>query len=111
MKLSELKSILQFDTDFADTEIDASFYTELEDILSQYADELVVHSISTNYIVCNFYDFIFNHQEEITKYIKAVYLDEDLIDYKIAGIFNNQDADCIAHFIEHDMDDFLRGDY
>ena len=55
MKLSELKNILQFDTDFADTEIDASFYTELEDILPQYANELVVQSISTNYIVCNFY--------------------------------------------------------
>ena len=110
MKLSELKSILQFDTDFADTEIDASFYTEIEDILPQYANELVVHSISTNYIVCNFYDFIFNHQEEITKYIKAVYY-EEYIDSTINGIFNNQDVECIAYFITHDMDDFLRGDY
>ena len=110
MKLSELTNILQFDTDFADTEIDASFYTEIEDILPQYADELVVHSISTNYIVCNFYDFIFNHKEDIINYIKAVYV-EEFIDNKIAGIFNDKDVECIAYFIEHDMDEFLRGDY
>lgn len=110
MKLIELKNILQFDTDFADTEIDASFYTEIEDILPQYANELVVHSISTNYIVCNFYDFIFNHQEEITNYIKTVYY-SDYIDSTINGIFEDKDAECIAYFIEHDMDNFLRGDY
>lgn len=110
MKLSELTNILQFDTDFADTEIDASFYTELDDILPQYADELVVHSISTNYIVCNFYDFIFKHKEEITKYIRAVYY-EEYIDSTITGIFEDKDAECIAYFIEHDMDNFLRGDY
>ena len=110
MKLSELTNILQFDTDFADTEIDASFYTEIEDILPQYANELVVHSISTNYIVCNFYDFIFNHKEDIMKYIKAVYYAE-YIDSTINGIFKYKDAECIAYFIEHDMDDFLRGDY
>ena len=110
MKLSELTNILQFDTDFADTEIDASFYTEIEDILPQYANELVVHSISTHYIVCNFYDFIFNHKEDITKYIKTVY-HTDFIDSTINGIFNDQDAECVAYFIEHDMDDFLRGDY
>ena len=110
MKLSELTNILQFDTDFADTEIDASFYTEIEDILPQYADELIVHSISTKYIVCNFYEFIFNHKEDIIKYIKKVYY-EDYIDSTINDIFNNQDAECIAYFIEHDMDDFLKGDY
>ena len=37
MKLSDLKSILQFDTDFADNEIDATFYTEIDDILPKYA--------------------------------------------------------------------------
>ena len=110
MKLSELTNILQFDTDFVDTEIDASFYTEIEDILPQYADELIVHSISTNYIVCNFYDFIFNHQEDIINYIKTVYLDE-FIDDEINGIFKYKDAECIAYFIENDMDEFLRGDY
>lgn len=110
MKLSELTNILQFDTDFADTEIDASFYTEIEDILPQYADELIVHSISTKYIVCDFYNFILTHKDEITKYIKAVY-HERYIDSKVNGIFKDQDAECIAYFIEHDMDDFLRGDY
>lgn len=110
MKLSELTNILQFETDFADTEIDATFYTEIEDILPQYADELVVHSISTKYIVCDFYNFILNHKDEITKYIKAVYYEES-IDSTINGIFNDQDAECIAYFIEHDMDNFLRVDY
>ena len=110
MKLSELKNILQFDTDFADTEIDASFYTEIEDILPQYADELVVQSISTNYIVCNFYDFIFNHRKEIIDYIYDNYYLPWASDMRV-NIFDNKDADYIAQFIENDMDTFLRGDY
>lgn len=110
MKLSDLKSILQFDTDFADNEIDATFYTEIDDILPKYAKQLNVLSISTNHITCDFYNFIFNHKDEITKYIKTVY-HERYIDSKIAGIFEDQDAEDIAYFIEHDMDDFLRGDY
>lgn len=110
MKLSDLKSILQFDTDFADDEIDSTFYTELEDILPKYADDVDVLQINTNYIVCDFSRFIREHQEEITKYIKTVYY-EDYIDSTITGIFKDQDAECIAYFIEHDMDDFLRGEY
>lgn len=110
MKLSELKNILQFDIDFADTEIDACFYTELEDIKDEYANDILVDTITKEFVICHFYDFIQKHKDEITKYIKAVY-HERYIDSKITGIFNNQDAECIACFIEHDMDDFLRGDY
>ena len=91
-------------------EIDASFYTELDDILPQYAKNIDVLAISKNYITCDFYNFIFNHKEEITKYIKAVY-HEEYIDSTINGIFKDQDAGYIAHFIEKDMVAFLRGDY
>lgn len=65
MKLSELKSILQFDTDFADTEIDASFYTEIEDILPQYADELLIEYAKTHedYLYSP-YDFTYNFLED-----------------------------------------------
>ena len=110
MKLSDLKSIIQVDTDFADDEIDASFYTELDDILPKYAKNIDVFAISKNYITCDFTNFITKNKEEITKYIKAVY-HEEYIDSTINGIFKDQDAECIAYFIEHDMDDFLRGDY
>lgn len=110
MKLIELKNILQFDFDFADTEIDASFYTELEDIKDEYAKDILVDTITKEFVICHFYDFIFNHKEDIIKYIKTVY-HEEYIDSTINGIFNNEDAECIAYFIEHDMDDFLRGDY
>ena len=110
MKLSDLQSILKFDTDLADNEIDATFYTEIDDILPKYAKNIDVLAISKNYITCDFYNFIFNHKEEITKYIKAVY-HEEYIDSTINGIFKDQDAECIAYFIEYDMDDFLRGDY
>lgn len=110
MKLSDLKSILQFDTDFADNEINATFYTEIDDILPKYAKQLNVLSISTHYITCDFTNFIKNHKEEIIKYIKTVY-HEKYIDSKITNIFEEQDAECIAYFIEYDMDDFLRGDY
>ena len=49
MKLSELQNMLTFDTDFADDTIDATFYTELEDILPKYAKQINVISISTKY--------------------------------------------------------------
>ena len=110
MKLSDLKSIIQFDTDFADNEIDATFYTEIDDILPKYAKNIDVLAISTNYITCDFTNFIKKNKEEIKKYIKAVY-HEEYIDSTINDIFKDQDAECIAYFIEHDMDDFLRGDY
>lgn len=110
MKLSDLKSIIQFDTDFADDEIDATFYTEIDDILPKYAKNIDVLAISTKLITCDFTNFIKKNKEEITKYIKAVY-HEEYIDSTINGIFKDQDADCIAYFIEYDMDDFLRGDY
>lgn len=110
MKLSELKSILRFNTDFADNETTATFYTEIDDILPKYAKNIDVLAISKNYITCDFYNFILNHKDEITKYIKTVY-HEDYIDSTITGIFEDQDAEDIAYFIEHDMDDFLRGDY
>ena len=110
MKLSDLQSIIQFDTDFADNEIDAIFYTEIDDILPKYAKNIDVLAISTKYITCDFTNFIKKNKEEIIKYIKAVYY-EEYIDSTINGIFKDQDAECIAYFIEHDMDDFLRGDY
>ena len=110
MKLSELTNILQFDTDFVDNKIDVSFYTEIADILPKYAKNIDVLAISPNYITCDFYNFIFNHKDEIIKYIKTVY-PEKYINSKIAGIFEYQDAEDIAFFIEYDMDAFLRGDY
>ena len=110
MKLSEITNILQFDTDFADNEIDASFYTEIEDILPKYAKQLNVISISTNYIVCDFYNFIKNHKTAIREYLyKEYYI--AWASYYSTGIFKEDDAECIAYFIEHDMDNFLRGDY
>ncbi len=110
MKLSKLKSILKFNPDFADKEIDATFYTEIDDILPKYADNIDVVSIDTNYITCDFYKFIFKHKDEITNYIKIAYYDEYVVN-SLIDIFVNHDADCIAYFIEHDMDNFLRGDY
>lgn len=110
MKLSDLKSILQFDTDFADNEIDATFYTEIDDILPKYAKNLNVLAISTNYITCDFTNFINHHKTAIREYLyKEYYI--AWASYYFTGIFDDQDAECIAYFIEHDMDDFLRGEY
>ena len=110
MKLSDLKSIIQFDTDFADDEIDSIFYTELEDILPKYADDINVLQINTNYIVCDFSRFIREHQEEIKDYIYDNYYLPWASDMYI-NIFEDQDAEYIAQFIEKDMDSFLKGDY
>ena len=110
MTLSELKSILQFDTDFADNEIDATFYTEIDEILPKYAKQLNVLSISTNYIICDFYKFIKHHKTSIKEYLYKEYY-RAWASYYFTGIFEEDDAECIAHFIEYDMDNFLRGDY
>lgn len=110
MKLSDLQSILQFDTDFADNDIDASFYTELKDILPKYAKQLTVLSITPNYIICDFHKFIMHHKTAIRKYIYDNYYLPDASNM-FRGIFDFEDAEDIAYFIEHDMDAFLRGDY
>lgn len=110
MKLSDLKSIIQFDTDFADDKIDASFYTELDDILPKYADDINVLSIYNTYIVCDFSRFIRDHKEEIKDYIYDNYYLPWASDMYI-NMFEKQDAEYIAQFIEKDMDAFLRGDY
>ena len=110
MKLSDLKSILQFDTDFADDKIDASFYTELDDILPKYADDINVLLIYHTYIVCDFSRFIRDHKVEIKDYIYDNYYLPWASNMYI-NMFEKQDAGYIAHFIEKDMDAFLRGDY
>ena len=110
MKLSDLKSIIQFDTDFADDKIDASFYTELDDILPKYADDINVLLIYHTYIVCDFSRFIRDYKEEIKDYIYDNYYLPWASDMYI-NMFEKQDAEYIAHFIEKDMDAFLRGDY
>ena len=110
MKLSELTNILQFDTDFADDEIIASFYTELDDILPKYADTINVLQIHTNYIVCYFSRFIRDHKVEIKDYIYDNYYLPWASNMYI-NMFEKQDAGYIAHFIEKDMGVFLRRDY
>lgn len=110
MKLSDLQSILKFDTDFADNDIDASFYTEIADILPKYAKQLTVLSITPNYIICDFHKFIMCHKTAIRKYIyNTYYLPHARNMFR--GIFDFEDAGYIAHFIEKDMGTFLRGDY
>lgn len=110
MKLSDLKSIIQFDTDFADDEIYASFYTELDDILPKYADTINVLQIHTDYIVCDFSRFIRDHKVEIKDYIYDNYYLPWASNMYI-NMFEKQDAGYIAHFIEKDMNAFLRRDY
>lgn len=110
MKLAELKSILEFNPDFADNEIYATFYTEIDDILPTYAKQIDVSSITPCYIHCDFYKFIKHHKTAIREYLyKEYYI--DWASYYFTGIFEEDDVECIAYFIEHDMDYFLRGDY
>ena len=110
MKLSDLKSIIQFDTDFADDEIDASFYTELDDILPKKADTINVLQIHTDYIVCDFSRFIRDHKVEIKDYIYDNYYLPWASNMYI-NMFEKQDAGYIAHFIEKDKGVFLRRGY
>lgn len=110
MKLSEIQSIIKFDFDFADNEIDAIFYTELDDILPKYAKKINVLSISNNYVICDFTKFIKDNKKDIINYIYDNYYLPWASDMRI-NIFDNEDAEYIAQFIEKDMDNFLRGDY
>lgn len=110
MKLSELKNILQLDIDFADNEIYATFYTEIDDILPKYAKQIDVSSITSSYIHCDFYKFIKHHKTSIREYLYKEYTTY-WASFYFNGIFEEDDVECIAYFIEHDMDNFLRGDY
>ena len=70
MKLYELDNIISFNFDFADDEVDASFYAEPNEINPKYAKQIEVVKITKQYIICKFTDFIRHNKTEIKKYLK-----------------------------------------
>lgn len=109
MTLNELQNIIGFDFDFADDEIDATFYTELNDINPKYAKQIQVKSINTLIIVCDFTNFIKHHKTAIKKYIYDNYqlAWASLLFNGLYPLDGEIDAEAYAYFIEHDMDTFL----
>lgn len=112
MKLVDLKGIITYSFDFADNEIDASFYTELNDIKEEYAKEIEVVEISRNYIICKFKEFILTHKEIIRDYIYNNYF-EPWASQKYTGIYesvNNSDeqSDWLWALISEDLGELLK---
>ena len=112
MKLQDLKNVIKFEFDFADNEIDSSFYVELEAINEKYAKKIEVVAISKNYVVCKFTDFLRKHKTAVKKYLlenynKSETLDWLINDLVIADDITATDGEAIWHFIEYDLADFL----
>lgn len=110
MKLIELKGIISYSFDFADNEIDASFYAELNDIKDEYAKEIDVVNISRNYIICNFKDFIIKHKDDVRNYIYNNY-NTPWASQRYAGIYESasegEQADWLWSFINEDLGELL----
>lgn len=115
MKLNELKNVIGYDFDFSDTTIDATFYCELGSIQEKYAKQIEVKKIYKDYVVCDFTNFIQHHKTAIKKYIYknyyiswASWLYNGLFDKKYNKPCFEFNDEAYAHFIERDLDNFLR---
>ena len=111
MKISDLTNIIKFSFDFADDQIDASFYIEIEEINPKYAKQIDVKQINKNYIVCDFTTFILNHKTAVKNYIyKTYYLPWASQFYK--GIYENENphdqAEWLYKLISEDLDNILQ---
>lgn len=111
MKLIYLKGIVSYSFDFADKEIDASFYAELDNIKEKYAKEIEVVDITHNYIVCDFKKFILKHKEDIRKYIYNNY-NTPWASERYTGIYESaegsgEQSDWLWSFINEDLGEFL----
>lgn len=111
MKLVDLKGIVSYSFDFADNEIDASFYAELNDVKDEYAKEIEVINISHNYIICDFKNFILKHKDDVRNYIYNNY-NIPWASQRYAGIYESAEnsekqSDWLCSFINEDLGDFL----
>lgn len=114
MVLEDLKGKLVFGFDFADTQIDATFYTEIEDILPSYAKKIKVEKISKNFVICDFTAFIQSHKTAIKKYIYDNY-SLCWASWLYNGLFVKDekrkhfqfDDEAYYHFITKDLGEFL----
>lgn len=113
MKLNELRNILNMSFDFADNELDASFYCELEEISEELAKKIEVVKITKGFVICDFKSFILHHKTKIISYLKNSYSSSYWKNYA-NGIFNNSNKyeaeEWIASFIEQDLASFLTED-
>ena len=71
MKLYDLKHILKMCADFADDEVDATVYFELDDIPDKIARKIEVVAISENFVTCKFTDYLRRNKSKLAKYIEA----------------------------------------
>lgn len=115
MKLNELKNVISFDFDFADTAIDSTFYCELDDIQEKYAKQIEVKKITKNYVVCDFTNFIQHHKTAIRNYLyKNYYI--SWANWLYNGLFTENldrtgfrfDDEAYAYFIENDLENFFK---
>ena len=112
MKLKDLKDVIRFSFDFADDEIDSSFYVELEAINEKYLKQIEVVKISQNYVICKFTDFLRKHKTAIKKYLLETYNKGETLDWLINNLVVADDitadgGEAVWHFMEYDLADFL----
>ena len=123
MTLKDLKGVIDFTFDLADTEIDASFYIELDEINPVYLSQIEVEVIREDVVICNLTKFL----RRIATYKPGLiidYLDNNYYpggqkDYLLKQLTKRQIAtdnngditddggEAVYHFINCDMYDFL----
>lgn len=113
MKLSELKKVIKYKFDFADKEIDGTFYIELDQIKEKYLNQIEVTGISQEYVTCDFVNFLNSHKAEVKEYIVDNYYNSEFKSYLIKQLCESDDiiddgGEAVYHFIKEDMDYFLR---
>jgi hypothetical protein len=98
--------------DFADDEVCASVYMDLDSICDKYAKQIEVVEINENYVVCKFTDFLRHRKTALHKFIK------DTVNYDYERFFINSlckyenditedGGEGVYQFIEYYLEDFL----
>ena len=114
MKISDLTPIIDFTFDFADNDIDCTFYCDIHSILPKYAKQIEVIKINEDYVTCNFTKFIAKHRTAIKKYLYDNYYISDTLTWLINELYipnTITDSEALYHFINYDLSDFLTKEY
>lgn len=126
MTISDLKGVIDFEFDFADNEIDATFYVDINDIRDEYARGIEVVRIDRDVVVCRFTEFLRRRaylSGALRKYINGAYYDDDPTKVGLqkqllmttweranGGDITDDGGEAIAYFLEYDIGEFLTTD-
>jgi hypothetical protein len=124
MTLYDLKNVIDFTFDLEDDEVCGRFYIELDEINEDYATQIDVVKIGSDYVICKLSRFLQRlanfHPSHIIDYLNDNYYDGEQKDYLISQLtrrpshknqfkadVTDDGGEAVYHFITNDMYDFL----